>query len=312
MDLSKLRNIGISAHIDSGKTTLSERVLFYAGRIHKIEEVKGNGDGATMDYMELEKERGITITSAATQLQWKDHIINLIDTPGHVDFTIEVERSLRVLDGAVLVLCSVGGVQSQSLTVDRQMRRYGVPRLAFVNKMDRTGADAYRVAQQVRDKLNANAIMMQIPIGAGETFDGVIDLVTMKAFFFDGKDGEDVREEEIPEGYKAKALEMRQKMLDGLSDFNEELVELLFNEQEVPADLIYKAKTRHNLARSPLCSADQLIRTRACSSCSTQFCGTCQARSNVKCLPAKSETRRSNSTLNPIQTSRSLEWRSRS
>lgn len=241
MDLSKLRNIGISAHIDSGKTTLSERILFYAGRIHKIEEVKGDGDGATMDYMELEKERGITITSAATQLQWKDNIINLIDTPGHVDFTIEVERSLRVLDGAVLVLCSVGGVQSQSLTVDRQMRRYGVPRLAFVNKMDRTGADAYRVAQQVRDKLHANAIMMQIPIGAGETFDGVIDLVLMKAFFFDGKDGEEIREEEIPADYVAKAHEMRQKMLDGLSDFNEQLVELVFNEQEVPADLIYQA-----------------------------------------------------------------------
>jgi elongation factor G len=241
MDLSKLRNIGISAHIDSGKTTLSERILFYAGRIHKIEEVKGDGDGATMDYMELEKERGITITSAATQLQWKDNIINLIDTPGHVDFTIEVERSLRVLDGAVLVLCSVGGVQSQSLTVDRQMRRYGVPRLAFVNKMDRTGADAYRVAQQVRDKLNANAIMMQIPIGAGETFEGVIDLTTMKAFFFDGKDGEDVREEEIPADYLAKAKEMRQKMLDGLSDFNEQLMELLFNEQEVPTELIYQA-----------------------------------------------------------------------
>lgn len=241
MDLTKLRNIGISAHIDSGKTTLSERILFYAGRIHKIEEVKGDGDGATMDFMELEKERGITITSAATQLQWKDNIINLIDTPGHVDFTIEVERSLRVLDGAVLVLCSVGGVQSQSLTVDRQMRRYGVPRLAFVNKMDRTGADAYRVAQQVRDKLNANAIMMQIPIGAGETFEGVIDLITMKAFYFDGKDGENVREEEIPADYVAKAKEMRQKMLDGLSDFNEQLMELLFNEQEVPSELIYQA-----------------------------------------------------------------------
>ena len=153
MDLTKLRNIGISAHIDSGKTTLSERILFYAGRIHKIEEVKGGGDGATMDYMELEKERGITITSAATQVQWQDNTINLIDTPGHVDFTIEVERSLRVLDGAVLVLCSVGGVQSQSLTVDRQMRRYRVPRLAFINKMDRTGADAFRVTKQVREKL---------------------------------------------------------------------------------------------------------------------------------------------------------------
>jgi len=254
MDLTKLRNIGISAHIDSGKTTLSERVLFYAGRIHKIEEVKGGGDGATMDYMELEKERGITITSAATQLLWKDNVINLIDTPGHVDFTIEVERSLRVLDGAVLVLCSVGGVQSQSLTVDRQMRRYGVPRLGFVNKMDRTGADAYRVTQQVRDKLNADAIMMQIPIGAGETFEGVIDLVLMKAYFFDGNDGETVREEEIPAASLDKAKEMRQKMLESLSMYSDEMMELLLSEEQVPTDLVHKvcAEATQQLRITPI------------------------------------------------------------
>lgn len=239
MDLSKLRNIGISAHIDSGKTTLSERVLFYAGRIHKIEEVKGGGDGATMDFMELEKERGITITSAATQVHWKDHTINLIDTPGHVDFTIEVERSLRVLDGAVLVLCSVGGVQSQSLTVDRQMRRYGVPRLAFINKMDRTGADAYRVTKQVREKLNTDAIMMQIPIGAGETFEGCIDLITMKAFFFDGRDGENVREEEIPANMLEDAQSMRHQMLESLAMYSDEMMELLLSESEVPNDLVH-------------------------------------------------------------------------
>src|SRR3954471_2693814 len=157
MDLSKLRNIGISAHIDSGKTTLSERILFYAGRIHRINEVKGGGDGATMDYMDLEKERGITITSAATTVEWDDHQINLIDTPGHVDFTVEVERSLRVLDGAILVLCAVGGVQSQSITVDRQMKRYHVPRLAFINKMDRIGADPVRVVSQLKEKLGADA-----------------------------------------------------------------------------------------------------------------------------------------------------------
>jgi len=240
MDLNFLRNIGISAHIDSGKTTLSERVLFYAGRIHKIEEVKGGGDGATMDYMELEKERGITITSAATSLIWGDYKINLIDTPGHVDFTIEVERSLRVLDGAVLVLCSVGGVQSQSLTVDRQMRRYGVPRLAFINKMDRTGADAYRVAKQVREKLNADAVMMQIPIGAGETFVGVIDLVTMVAAYFDGKDGEIVRREPIPEAMKEDAETARQTMLESLSMYSDEMMELLLSEEPVPDELVYK------------------------------------------------------------------------
>ena len=253
MDLNKLRNIGISAHIDSGKTTLSERVLFYAGRIHKIEEVKGGGDGATMDYMELEKERGITITSAATQVHWEipenrlvasddgsEHTVNLIDTPGHVDFTIEVERSLRVLDGAVLVLCSVGGVQSQSLTVDRQMRRYGVPRLAFINKMDRTGADAYRVTNMVREKLHTDAIMMQIPIGAGETFDGVIDLVTMKAYYFDGKDGENVRIEEIPADHKDDADGYRQQMLEGLAMYSDELMEKLLGGDPAPEELIHK------------------------------------------------------------------------
>ena len=189
MNLKNVRNIGISAHIDSGKTTLSERILYYTGRIHKIEDVRGGGDGATMDHMELEKERGITITSAATTVQWENHTINLIDTPGHVDFTVEVERSLRVLDGAVLVLCAVGGVQAQSLTVDRQMKRYKVPRLAFINKMDRTGADPEDVVQQMRDKLGAEAVMMQIGIGAGETFEGVVDLVAMKAYYNDGSKG---------------------------------------------------------------------------------------------------------------------------
>ena len=156
MNLQKMRNIGVSAHIDSGKTTLSERILYYTGRIHKMEEVRGGGDGATMDHMDLERERGITITSAATSFEWDGHSINLIDTPGHVDFTVEVERSLRVLDGAILVLCAVGGVQSQSITVDRQMKRYHVPRLAFINKMDRTGSDPHRVVGQLRDKLDCD------------------------------------------------------------------------------------------------------------------------------------------------------------
>lgn len=240
MDLAKIRNIGISAHIDSGKTTLSERILFYSGRIHKIEEVKGGGDGATMDYMDLEKERGITITSAATQVHWHDTTINLIDTPGHVDFTIEVERSLRVLDGAVLVLCAVGGVQSQSLTVDRQMRRYNVPRLAFINKMDRTGADARRVVAQMKEKLNTDAIMIQLPIGAGETFAGVIDLIKMKAYNFDGRDGEFVKEVDIPADMLEEAQESRGAMLEGLSMYSDEMMEKLLSEEEVSEELIHK------------------------------------------------------------------------
>ena len=244
MNLDKLRNIGISAHIDSGKTTLSERILYYTGRIHKIEEVRGGGDGATMDHMELEKERGITITSAATTVAWGDHTINLIDTPGHVDFTVEVERSLRVLDGAVLVLCAVGGVQAQSLTVDRQMKRYHVPRLAFINKMDRTGADPEKVADQMREKLGADAIMMQIPIGAGEDFEAIIDLIKMKAIYFDGTKGENIREEEIPESHQETAQLARQNMLEALSMYSDELMELLLSEEEVPESLIHDVTLR--------------------------------------------------------------------
>ncbi len=235
MDLSKLRNMGISAHIDSGKTTLSERILYYAGRIHRIQEVKGDGDGATMDYMDLERERGITITSAATSVKWGDCDINLIDTPGHVDFTVEVERSLRVLDGAILVLCSVGGVQSQSMTVDRQMQRYKVPRLAFINKMDRTGANFERVVQQLKDKLGCHAIPMQIPIGKEDKLQGVIDLVKMKAVYFDGDNGETVREEAIPAELEAAASEARHKMLEDLAMYSDSLMEKLLSE-EVPTD----------------------------------------------------------------------------
>ena len=235
MDLTKLRNMGISAHIDSGKTTLSERILYYAGRIHRIQEVKGDGDGATMDYMDLERERGITITSAATSVRWGDCDINLIDTPGHVDFTVEVERSLRVLDGAILVLCSVGGVQSQSMTVDRQMKRYKVPRLAFVNKMDRTGANYDRVVGQLRDKLGCDAVRMQIPIGKEDKLEGVIDLVTMKAAYFDGDNGETVRLEEIPAGLKEAAAEARHAMLEALAMYSDSLMEKLLSE-EVPTE----------------------------------------------------------------------------
>jgi len=246
--LSKLRNVGISAHIDSGKTTLSERILFYSGRIHKIEEVKGGGDGATMDHMELEKERGITITSAATTVGWDDHQINIIDTPGHVDFTVEVERSLRVLDGAILVLCGVAGVQSQSITVDRQMKRYGVPRICFVNKLDRTGADPVNAIQGLEQKLDLTTLQMQLPIGIGNTLEGVIDLVKMKAAYFDGDNGEKVRWEEIPEALRAEAANARTGMLDALSLYDDELLALMLEEKPVPEDLIHSIIRRGTIA----------------------------------------------------------------
>ncbi|QDU61886.1 Elongation factor G [Planctomycetes bacterium Pan216] len=234
--LDLIRNIGISAHIDSGKTTLTERVLFYTGKIHKIGEVRG--DGATMDHMELEKERGITITSAATSVTWGKYDINIIDTPGHVDFTVEVERSLRVLDGAILVLCAVGGVQSQSITVDRQMKRYRTPRIAFINKMDRAGANPDAVIRQLKDKLGVVGVPLQIPIGKESNFEGVVDLVQMKAVYFDGDRGETVRLDEIPENLKEAAAAARHEMLDSLSMFSDELMELVLEEQEVPEELI--------------------------------------------------------------------------
>jgi elongation factor G len=225
-NIAKMRNIGISAHIDSGKTTLSERILFYCNKIHSIHEVKGkDGVGATMDSMELERERGITIASAATNVSWNDITINLIDTPGHVDFTIEVERALRVLDGAILVLCSVGGVQSQSITVDRQLKRYKVPRLAFVNKCDRSGANPFRVTEQLREKLGHNAVMIQIPIGLEEKLEGIVDLVTMKALYFDGKNGEIIRETEIPAELLDQAKEKRDVLINAVSMFSDELAE---------------------------------------------------------------------------------------
>ncbi len=224
--LANMRNIGISAHIDSGKTTLTERILFYSDKIHAIHEVRGkDGVGATMDSMELERERGITIQSAATNVEWDGHPINIIDTPGHVDFTIEVERALRVLDGAILILDSVAGVQSQSITVDRQLKRYEVPRLAFVNKCDRAGADPLKVRKQLEDKLGLNAVMAQLPIGLEDKHVGMVDLVTMKANYFEGEFGEVIREDEIPAELRDQADEHREKLLDAASMFDEELME---------------------------------------------------------------------------------------
>lgn len=248
-DIAKLRNIGISAHIDSGKTTLTERFLYYTGRIHAVHEVRGkDGVGATMDSMDLERERGITIASAATHCEWKGTAINVIDTPGHVDFTIEVERALRVLDGAVLVLCAVAGVQSQSMTVDRQMKRYKVPRVAFVNKCDRSGANPRRVTDHLREKLHHNAVMMQIPLGLESEHEGVIDLVRMKACRFGGEMGEALSWAEIPDRFLAEAEARREILIDAASMFSDELMEAAL-EGKVTEDLIHDAVRRGTVSR---------------------------------------------------------------
>jgi len=236
--ISRIRNIGISAHIDSGKTTLSERILYYCGRIHRMQEVHNGQGGATMDYMELERERGITIKAAATQVAWKGKCINLIDTPGHVDFTVEVERSLRVLDGAIMILCAVGGVQSQSFTVDQQMKRYRVPRIAFINKMDRVGADPERVCRAMREKLGLNVVPLQLHMGSAENFEGVIDLITMEAVTFEGEDGEQVARRPIPPAYAAAAEQARHEMLEALSMYNDEMMERLLEEQPIEGEMI--------------------------------------------------------------------------
>ena len=247
-EINKIRNIGISAHIDSGKTTLTERILFYTKRIHAIHDVKGkDGVGAKMDSMDLERERGITIQSAATHCFWKGNHINIIDTPGHVDFTIEVERALRVLDGAILVLCGVAGVQSQSLTVDRQMRRYNVPRIAFVNKLDRAGANPFRVKDQLKEKLNLNAVLLQIPIGVEDKHEGVVDLVEMKSYRFLGPNGEDIQVGEVPEELKAEADKYRAEMLDQLSLFDDALAEAIL-EEKVTTELIQAAIRKGTIA----------------------------------------------------------------
>jgi elongation factor G len=247
--IEKVRNIGISAHIDSGKTTLSERILFYTGRIHEIHEVRGkDGVGAKMDSMDLEREKGITIQSAATYAMWGEFNINLIDTPGHVDFTIEVERSLRVLDGAILVLCSVSGVQSQSITVDRQMKRYKVPRIAFVNKMDRAGANYERVAAQLKEKLNHHPVRLQVPIGAEDRFQGLIDLIQMKAFYFDGESGEIIREEAIPAELADKAKADRQEMIEKVAEVDDTLGELFLSDAAITNEQIMAAVRRATIA----------------------------------------------------------------
>jgi elongation factor G len=245
---SHIRNIGISAHIDAGKTTLSERMLYYTGKIHKIQEV-GDDGGATMDYMELEREKGITITSAAITCFWHDTQINLIDTPGHVDFTIEVERSLRVLDGAIMVLDGVAGVQSQTLTVDRQIKRYRVPCIAFINKLDRAGANAFRTVESLQDKLGLNPLLLQYPIGMEDEFAGVVDLIEMVANYFEGENGEHRVSQMIPTDLQAEVQAAREKLLDRISIHSEEMMAQLLAGEEVPKETIWEAIRQGTLSR---------------------------------------------------------------
>jgi len=252
--IDSIRNFGISAHIDSGKTTLTERILFYTGRIKEIHEVRGkDGVGAKMDHMELEREKGITITSAATYCSWKsqgiDHHLNLIDTPGHVDFTIEVERALRVLDGAIMVCCGVGGVQSQTITVDRQMKRYEVPRIIFINKLDRYGADPFLILQQIRKKLGLTAHAIQIPIGEEDGFIGVCDLIARKAYYFEGDHGLSQRVSDIPEELQGRVAEVRAELLEVLADLDDQFAEIYLENEEVPEDAVHAAIRRTTIAR---------------------------------------------------------------
>src|SRR5690554_3357468 len=250
MELSKLRNIGISAHIDSGKTTLTERILFYTGTIHTIHDVRGkDGVGAKMDSMDLEREKGITIQSAATYCKWGENAINIIDTPGHVDFTIEVERALRVLDGAILVLCSVAGVQSQSITVDRQMRRYSVPRMAFINKCDRAGADPFSVTEQLRDQLKHNAVLMQYPLGLEDKHAGAVDLLTRKAHYFEGDNGEIIRTEDCPEDIKDEVEKYRAKLVEAIADIDDEVAMAYLEGELVTAEMLVPAIRKATISR---------------------------------------------------------------
>src|SRR5574344_1793759 len=236
--LERIRNIGIAAHIDAGKTTTTERILFYTGKTHKIGEV--HAGAAVTDFMDQERERGITIQSAAVTASWKDHQINIIDTPGHVDFTIEVERSLRVLDGVVAVFCAVGGVQSQSETVWRQANRYEVPRMVFVNKMDRTGANFYRVVDQIVNRLGANAHPIQLPIGAEDKMKGIIDLMTMKAEIYTNDLGTDIKEEEIPADMLEKAKEYREKLVEAICELDDDLMMKYLEGEEITVDELKK------------------------------------------------------------------------
>ena len=244
--LKDTRNIGIMAHIDAGKTTATERILFYTGKIHKIGDT--HDGNSQMDWMEQEQERGITITSAATTAQWKNHRINIIDTPGHVDFTVEVERSLRVLDGSVAVLDAQSGVEPQTETVWRQATTYGVPRIVFVNKMDKTGADFLYSVGTIHDRLQANAHPIQLPIGAEDQFEGVIDLVEMKAIYNEGSVGENLVEKEIPAEYQEQAEEYREKLIEAVAEFDEDFMEKYLGGEEITIDELKAAIRKATLS----------------------------------------------------------------
>ncbi|MCL6518614.1 MAG: elongation factor G [Armatimonadetes bacterium] len=245
-DLEKTRNIGIAAHIDAGKTTTTERILFYSGRIHRMGEV--DDGAATMDWMEQEQERGITITSAATTCFWRDHRINIIDTPGHVDFTVEVERSLRVLDGVIAIFCAVGGVQPQSETVWRQANKYRVPRIAFVNKMDRLGADFYRVVARIRERLGANAIPIQLPVGAESAFEGIVDLLQMRAIHYLDELGTQIRETDVPADMLNNALEHREAMIEALAEVDENLMDIYLEGGRITVEALKAAIRKGTLS----------------------------------------------------------------
>ena len=309
--IDKVRNIGVMAHIDAGKTTVTERILFFTGKSHKIGEAH---DGeATMDWMAQEQERGITITSAATTAVWKGHRINIIDTPGHVDFTAEVERSLRVLDGAVALFCAASGVQPQSETVWRQAEKYRVPRIAFINKMDRVGADFAGVVEEIRRELGANAVPVVIPIGAEADFKGVIDLVDMKAIYYDdAPTGAIMREEEIPQEMLAKAQAARDLMVERISEQNDALMEKFLNEEVPQREEIVRAirKAMIEGRLSPSCAARR-SRTRECAGCSTRSWTTCPRQATCRRPWASTTRAKKRSFANPTTTHRSRRWRSR-
>ena len=310
--LARTRNIGIMAHIDAGKTTTTERILYYTGKNYKIGEV--HEGAATMDWMVQEQERGITITSAATTCKWKDHWINIIDTPGHVDFTIEVERSLRVLDGAVAVFDSVAGVEPQTETVWRQANKYNVPRICFVNKMDRIGADFFRTVDMIKDRLDATVAVLQLPIGSESYFKGMVDLIGMKALVWDESSakGEEWTVVDIPEDMVDDAETWRHELVDVLSNYDDVITEKYLGEEEITADdLRARCARRPSPTSSSRCCAARRSRTRACSRCSTRSSTSSRARSTFRLLPVGTPSTSRNSNDRRTTRRRSVRWRSK-